>query len=108
MLSVLFSNELRHILGYNGVEEMPNTQEAIFALVHPDDLEYVSQELMAALSDTTGRVFLDVTVRMRHANGEYLWMRNVGKYSRTVLYDGSRIFYGVIVNINDSKMLAEM
>ena len=95
-------------MGYNGVEEMPNTQEAIFALVHPDDLEYVSQELMAALSDTTGRVFLDVTVRMRHANGEYLWMRNVGKYSRTVLYDGSRIFYGVIVNINDSKMLAEM
>ena len=38
-------------MGYNGVEEMPNTQEAIFALVHPDDLEYVSQEQMAALSD---------------------------------------------------------
>lgn len=99
---VAWSNELRNLLGYDEVE-LPDTLEASYPLVHPDDFDHVYEELASVLQDQKGDRTFDLEYRLKLKTGEYRWFRTVGKYAADDLKNGIRTCYGVIVNIHEQK-----
>ncbi len=65
------SNRWKEIFGYTG-DEIGDTPSEWFALIHPDDLANV-MSVIEANQDGEIRSFASEH-RMRHKNGEYLWM----------------------------------
>lgn len=71
------------ILGY-GQHELLNT--SIFKLLHPDELQAVHKEMQEGVAQ--------ITHRLRHKNGEFLWFESAGK--KYITADG--MSRGVIVS----------
>jgi len=82
----IFVNEtLKHLLGYDPNEVMEKGIGFFISIVHPDDLEELTQknkELLDAANDPehTGKEEMigDFKYRMRHKNGSYHWFHTFG------------------------------
>lgn len=103
----VYSNKgTEHLLGYT-VEEVESMGTELFGqLLHPDDNESVttSQERLAATNDAG---VLEIDYRMRHASGEWRWIRS---YERpfTRHADGSlRQKIGIAIDITARKRAEE-
>ena len=104
MVSVLWSEEFRRMLGYQDELEFPNTLEAWSSLLHPEDREQALSEYFDTINDYTGRKIYNVEYRLMTKDCGYRWFRSSGKLSRRA--DGTPITYvGIFVDITKRKEL---
>jgi PAS domain S-box-containing protein len=75
---VYYSTHFKTLLGEDDAS-MANTGDALRSRLHPDDL---ALRKMALQSHLEGQGPFDVTVRVRHRNGEYRWFRETGQLVR--------------------------
>ena len=75
---VYYSEHFKEMLGEDGAS-MPDTGEALRSRMHPDDLALRKVALQSHLEEQGP---FDVTVRVRHRNGEYRWFRETGQLVR--------------------------
>ncbi len=101
MAQCIWSNAFRKILGFESVVEMPDTWEAWFDKIHPDDQEYVDVEYAKAQDDYSGMTNYDIEYRMRDRQGNYHWFRDTAHFSRRA--DGTPICANGIVLLMDEK-----
>ncbi len=69
------SPRFKELLGYTD-SELPDSRDAFFDLIHPDDLELVRIATERHLRD---HVPYDVELRLRTKSGEYRWFRSRGQ-----------------------------
>ncbi len=106
MSKVLWSNEFRRMIGYNGVAEFPNTRQAWIDILHPVDKPRVLEDFYGTINDYSGKKIYDVEYRLRTKNRGYRWFRALGKISRR--RDGTPVmFVGMFVDIHDRKLADE-
>ncbi|NUT88673.1 PAS domain-containing protein [Pseudomonas corrugata] len=85
--TIWWSSQMRRLLGYNTVEEFPNTLESWTSRLHPDDSARAIGAFVAHVDDRSGKTPFDVDYRLRHKNGTYRWFRGRGQTRRA--RDGS-------------------
>ena len=73
---MFYSQRWKRLLGYDEDEIAPDIEEKK-RLVHPDDLEMVGRRLQKHLDGHTR--FYQCEFRMRHKNGDYLWVLERGR-----------------------------
>lgn len=63
-------------MGYApGSPEFPDIMQSWITKIHPDDVPAASATMQKQLSDPSGRTPFDMEYRMRHKNGNYIWVR---------------------------------
>lgn len=99
----IVNEEWAAILGYTLEELKPTTIDSWKKLVHPDDLQKSIEFIKRCISKE-----LDVyecEVRMRHKNGEWVWILSKG---RVVEWDSNYkpvVMTGIHMNINERKII---
>ena len=100
------SHELRRMLGYHDILDMPNNIAYLFSTVHPADRSYVENRIRMVMEDKTGSMRYDVEYRTRRADGSYLWVRSKGEMTRRM--DGTPYrMAGILMDIDEEKRLRE-
>ena len=74
--TIYFSPKLKEMLGYRD-DEFPNEFDAWESRVHPDDLDEVNRKIELSHSDPA--VAYNITYRMRHKNGSWVWILDRGQ-----------------------------
>jgi len=74
----VWSNELRHMLGYNDETDFPNVLSSWSDLLHPEDKDRTMDAFAAHLQDATGRTPYDVEYRLLKKDGEYSYYHAAG------------------------------
>jgi len=106
MTSCVWSDTFRHMLGYTGKEDFPDTLESWSDLLHEADKSYVMQEYWNTVQDYTGVKTYDVEYRLLTKNSGWRWFHAAGRLSRRD--DGSPVaFFGLFIDIDDRKKLEE-
>ncbi|MGI4981991.1 MAG: methyl-accepting chemotaxis protein [Janthinobacterium lividum] len=77
-----WSQQFRHLLGYETEEEFPNVVDSWVSRLHPEDKEEAVGKFLAHLSDHSGNTPYDVEYRCRCKDGEYRWFRARGQTRR--------------------------
>ncbi|MCC6946976.1 MAG: PAS-domain containing protein [Bradyrhizobiaceae bacterium] len=97
---IYWSDSMFEILGYPPREELLSFGE-VDALVHEDDgsLYNIARHLAETADGTIDRAF-----RMRHANGEWVWLRARAELAQQ---DGGAHVVGIAVDISEEKKFAE-
>jgi len=95
-----WSDSMFEILGFAPREDLLSFGE-VDALVHPDDgsLYSMASHLAATADGTIDRAF-----RMRHANGEWIWLR---ARAEIVDQNGGKHVIGIAVDVTEEKKFAE-
>jgi two-component system cell cycle sensor histidine kinase PleC len=95
-----WSDSMFEILGFSPREDLLSFGE-VDALVHPDDGSlYSMASHLAATADGT----IDRSFRMRHANGDWIWLR---ARAEMVSQNGGKHVIGIAVDITEEKKFAE-
>lgn len=97
---VVWSDEFRKMIGYNGKSDFPDTLEAWTDKLHPEDKEMVLSEFGATIADKTGIKKYDVNYRLKTRSGEYRWYRAAGNLSRDDK-GAPMIFIGIFIDITE-------
>ena len=98
-----WSDDLRHMLGFQSEQDFPNVLESWSNQLHPEDAEYTLQALTDHLIDHSGKTPYDITYRLQLKNGEYNWFRATG----TTMRDQQGVplaIAGALFNIHEQKM----
>ena len=66
-----WSQEFRHMLGFNDESDFPNILLSLDDRLHPDDKERTRKTFAAHLNDYSGNTPYDLEYRIKHKNGEY-------------------------------------
>src|SRR5262245_47221901 len=99
---VFWSHSMFAILGLKPRDTLLSFGE-VDALVHPEDIHLY--ELARELADAT-TTFVDHAFRMRHANGNWVWLRARCELVRQS-GDGGPHLIGIAVDITEQKTLVE-
>ncbi len=78
-----WSDQFRHLLGFETVAEFPDVLESWASKLHPDDAERTIKAFGAHIGDRTGRTPYDVEYRLRCKDGAYRWFRARGQTKRS-------------------------
>ena len=99
---VVWSDDFRHMTGFSGLSDFPNTLEAWTDRLHPEDKDETLNLFGATVADRTNRTKYDVQYRLQVKSGAYRWYRAAGNLDRRP--DGSpRVFLGIFVDITEQK-----
>ncbi|MCR5491397.1 MAG: response regulator [Bacilli bacterium] len=102
MTDVIWSNEFRKMVGFTGLDDFPNTLNAWFDRVHPEEQDYVLKEFNDTIKDYTNVKTYDVEYRMQTKSGEWRWFHAAGRLLRRK--DGTPEEYiGIFIDITDKK-----
>ncbi|NBJ92048.1 response regulator [bacterium 1xD42-62] len=105
MVSCIWTDVFRKMLGYKSVEDFPNKLESWSDLLHEEDKAYVIKEYWDTVKDYTGQKTYDVQYRLLTQNAGWRWFHAAGRLSRRE--DGSPItFVGFFIDIDDKKKMA--
>ncbi|MCL1988994.1 MAG: PAS domain-containing protein [Firmicutes bacterium] len=77
-----WSDEFRHLLGYNNESDFPNKLSSWGDSLHPEDKNKILTGFNAALMDRSGRTPCEFEYRVRRKTGEYIWFRADGSILR--------------------------
>ena len=106
MVSCIWSEVFRKMLGYDGEEDFPNRLESWSDLLHRDDKDRVIKVYWDTVMDYTGEKTYDVEYRLLTRHAGWRWFHAAGRLSRRE--DGSPItFVGLFVDIDDEKRMEE-
>lgn len=102
---VSWSNEFRHMLGYQDPVEFPNRLEEFTSRLHPDDYSLIMPEFYQMSRDKYRNNY-DIEYRLQLKSGNYEWFRTNIKVLRRL--DGTvSHLVGVLVNIENQKQALE-
>ncbi|MGO5114514.1 methyl-accepting chemotaxis protein [Candidatus Avoscillospira sp. LCP25S3_F1] len=95
-----WSDDFRHMIGYNSVQDFPDRLESWSDLLHPEDKDRTLQMFVQTLADTTGRTRYDLEYRLKTRDRGYRWYRAAGNVQRN--QEGRAVqFIGIFVDVND-------
>ncbi|MDR2531873.1 MAG: response regulator [Oscillospiraceae bacterium] len=103
---IIWSQEMRHMLGFSDESDFPNTIEAFAARIHPEDSEMAFAAFAAHFNDRTGKTSYNIEYRLKHKNGEYRYYDGFG----TTLRDSEGIplrVSGTVRDITERKRAEE-
>ncbi len=104
--SVVFSNEVRQIAGYNDENDFPNDIDFYRSLAHPDDLQRAIECFATAALDKSGKTDFDCQYRLKRKDGAYMWVRSAARMTRN--QDGvATESVGIFVDLNDRYLKEE-
>ena len=100
----VWSDEFRHMLGYNDENDFPNVFKSWMDRVHPDDKAKALDPFVEHLLDKTGQTPYDVEYRLLRKNGEYGYFRASGDTIRDE--NGNPVLVaGALMDITETKNL---
>ncbi len=99
----MWTEDFRHVLGFDSEREFPNVLGSWGDRIHPDDSERVYSAFGAHMSDRTDTVPFDVKYKIMLKNGEYHWVHSQGSTVKDENGNPVRCI-GSIQDINDEKM----
>ncbi|MCL2662401.1 MAG: PAS domain-containing protein [Oscillospiraceae bacterium] len=100
--TLMFTDELRRMLGYTSEAEFPNTFDTWRNHLHYDDRDKAIEDVIRHITDKTGKTPYDVEYRMLKKNGEYTYFRACGEAIRD--NDGNAIrISGALMDIGETK-----
>lgn len=105
MINVNWSNELRHMLGYQNSIEFPNTFATWADKLHPDDRALILPEVQLMSRDKYRNNY-DLEYRLQLKSGKYEWFRTNVKVLRRLNGSVSHLV-GVLINIENQKQALE-
>lgn len=107
VIAVKWSNEFRHMLGYQQTEEdFPNTVEAWSSKLYSEDREITMNNFNNSITSRNYDGFAyDIEYRMIRKTGEICWYHAVGRMEDEG--NGIRRMYGLFYDISADKQLAE-
>lgn len=73
--SIYANRQFAELLGYTLLEIAQMGAELLPSLLHPDDVEAVTEHLKGFRDATDSEIF-EIDYRMRHKNGEWRWLRS--------------------------------
>ena len=95
-----WSDDFRHMIGYNSVQDFPDRLESWSDLLHPEDKDRTLQLFVQTLADPTGRTKYDLEYRLKTRDRGYRWYRAAGNVHRN--QEGRAVqFIGIFVDVND-------
>ena len=98
----IWSDELRHMLGYKDENDFPNILCSWSDLLHPDDKDRSLEAFAGHLLDMTGKTPYDIEYRLQKKDGEYSYYRAAGATVRDK--NGSLVrVVGTLVDITETK-----
>ena len=98
-----YTPRFRELVGYAGVSDFPDTAEAWFGILHPDDIGPTMEAFSAHVNDRSGRTHYDHQFRMKKKNGDYHWFNVQGQCSRD--NNGQALSAsGSVIDIHASKI----
>jgi len=98
----VYSDEFRHMLGYENETDFPGVLGSWSELLHPEDKERTLEAFKNHLSDKTGQTPYNIEYRLLKKNGEYTYFRTSGETVRDL--DGNAIrVAGALVDITETK-----
>ena len=101
--TINWSDGLRHILGYNDVNDFPDSLEPMLRIIHPEDLKTGARFINVLKSDRSKLSnIIDMELRFRKKNLGYVWFRVYAQLSHRS--DGTPLrLYGVCQDIEEYK-----
>ena len=97
-----WSDEFRHMLGYEDLNDFPNSVGALQAILHPEDIDSATEAFGNHLMDKTGKTPYDTEFRLRKKSGEYVYFHATGETIRDK--DGNPLrVAGALMDISESK-----
>ncbi len=102
-----WSQQFRHLLGYQDESDFPNVLNSWSDKLHPDDKQAALDAFSNHVSDYSGSTPYNLEYRLRRKDGSYRWFKAVGTTVRET--DGTPIVVaGSILDITDSKKNKEI
>ncbi len=102
---VIFNERWAGIIGYTLAELQPISLNTWSARVHPEDLVTANQKLKAAFERKTD--FYQAEFRMKHKNGQWVWIASSGKIFERNANDEPLLMFGTHIDITDKKTAEE-
>nr|WP_322923680.1 PAS domain-containing protein [Paenibacillus sp. SGZ-1014] len=99
----LWTDELRHLLGYQNEHDFPNVLNSWSSSLHPEDQEATFAAFMGHLLDHSGRTPFDAHYRLRMKTGEYRWFRATTETERNAQGEPLHVT-GVLIDVHDKYM----
>ncbi|MCT8358641.1 methyl-accepting chemotaxis protein [Xanthomonas citri pv. anacardii] len=102
-----WSQQLRHLLGFENEQEFPNVLDSWASRLHPEDKERSLNAFAAHLSDRSGRTGFDIEYRLKLKSGQYRWFRARGLTKRAA--DGTPLrAVGALMDIQAGRQLGDV
>ncbi|MCL2765009.1 MAG: response regulator [Treponema sp.] len=79
---VIFSDDIRRMLGYSNEEDFPDKIRSWGEKLHPEDSERAVNAFVSHLNDKTGKTPYYLEFRLQKKDGEYLYCRASGETIR--------------------------
>ncbi len=106
IISCMWSEVFRKMIGYEREEEFPNRLESWSSLLHEADKDWVLKEFWDTVNDYTNEKTYNVEYQLLTKHAGWRWFHAAGRLSRRE--DGSPItFVGLFVDIDDERKLKE-
>ncbi len=102
--TVYFSPRWKLMLGY-GESDFVNSEAEWLKRVHPDDVALISRDASSFLEKNWGR--LRNEYRLRHRDGNYIWVEDIGLVLRDAGGKLTRLV-GVMRDINEQKRVEKL
>lgn len=101
----VFNERWANIVGYTLAELAPISIETWMKLAHPDDLEESGRRLNECFEKKAD--YYDFEARMRHKNGQWVWVFDRGKVLEWTKDGKPLMMYGTHQDINERKKKEE-
>ncbi len=99
---MVYSDQFKKILGFTpSSPEFPDIMQSWITRIHPDDVPGASEAMGKQMADPSGQTVFDMEYRIKHKNGEYVWVR---ASSYVVWSNGVPVMAaGTILDISEQK-----
>ncbi len=97
-----FNERWAEIIGYTLAELEPLSIKTWETLVHPEDLKKSNDHLLEIFSRE--KTYYDIECRMKHKNGEWIWVRDRGKVTEWTQDCKAIKMAGTHTDISESKI----
>ena len=104
LLDIHFSDHMREKLGYKSTEEFPDDLNAFVSFLHPDDVQLMLDNAIAAGTGKSDK--FDCQYRIRKVDGSYMWCNATGELVKD--FEGKTVgMYGAFIDITEEVELRE-
>jgi len=86
----IWSDELRHMLGFNDEHDFPNVGNSLWGRIHKEDADMINKAYERHITDRTGKTPYDVEYRIAKKNGDYILVHERAVTMREA--DGTPLF----------------
>tara|TARA_R110000782_G_scaffold80846_4_gene159938 strand:- start:159789 stop:165440 length:5652 start_codon:yes stop_codon:yes gene_type:complete len=90
-----------NIIGYTLEELQPVNEKTIYKFIHPDDMALSDEKIKECIDKKI--VFYDVDFRLKHKNGNYIWVNDRGRVIKWMPDGKPLLMTGTHTDITDRK-----